>query len=215
MDRDERPGGRLPGRLGGGAELRRAPQWHGMDRPMRHESFRQGGTAILLVVAAQGLCALVFVISILAPLAGAAIRPVPWALRETLEIGAGLGLSIGFLFGTAVLWRSLRDRRRAEQALRRARADFREQLAERFGRWGLTPAEADVAIFAIKGLRLQEIAELRRTSEGTVKAQTNAIYRKAGVNGRSQLLSLFIEDLMEDAGEAAAKETDLPLRRAA
>ena len=33
--------------------------------------------------------------------------------------------------------------------------------------------------------------------EGTVKAQTNAIYRKAGVSGRSQLLSLFIEDLME------------------
>jgi len=37
---------------------------------------------------------------------------------------------------------------------------------------------------------------LRSTSEGTVKAQTNAIYRKAGVTGRPQLLSLFIEDLM-------------------
>jgi hypothetical protein len=32
-----------------------------------------------------------------------------------------------------------------------------------------------------------EIAALRSTSEGTVKAQTNAIYRKAGVTGRSQL----------------------------
>jgi DNA-binding NarL/FixJ family response regulator len=41
-----------------------------------------------------------------------------------------------------------------------------------------------------------EIATLRNTSEGTVKAQTNAIYRKAGVTGRPQLLSLFIEDLM-------------------
>lgn len=40
---------------------------------------------------------------------------------------------------------------------------------------------------------------MRDTSEGTVKAQTYAIYRKAGVAGRPQLLSLFIEDLMQDA----------------
>ena len=55
---------------------------------------------------------------------------------------------------------------------------------------------ADVALFAIKGMSTAEIAALRSTSEGTVKAQTNAIYRKAGVSGRPQLLSLFIEDLM-------------------
>ena len=55
-----------------------------------------------------------------------------------------------------------------------------------------------MALFAIKGLSTAEIAALRQTSEGTVKAQTNAIYRKAGVSGRSQLLSVFIEDLMRD-----------------
>jgi DNA-binding NarL/FixJ family response regulator len=53
-----------------------------------------------------------------------------------------------------------------------------------------------VALFAIKGLSTPEIAQLRQTSEGTVKAQTAAIYRKAGVTGRPQLLSLFIEDMM-------------------
>ncbi|MFN3578474.1 MAG: helix-turn-helix transcriptional regulator, partial [Tabrizicola sp.] len=58
----------------------------------------------------------------------------------------------------------------------------------------------DVALFAIKGMSTAEIAQLRSTSEGTVKAQTNAIYRKAGVTGRPQLLSLFIEDLMRDDG---------------
>ena len=55
-----------------------------------------------------------------------------------------------------------------------------------------------MALFAIKGMSTQEIASLRATSEGTVKAQTNAIYRKAGVTGRPQLLSLFIDDLMDD-----------------
>ena len=73
-------------------------------------------------------------------------------------------------------------------------------LAERFDEWGLTPAERDVALFAIKGLSTSEIAGLRGTSEGTIKAQTNAIYRKAGVTGRPQLLSLFIEELMRDDG---------------
>ena len=57
-----------------------------------------------------------------------------------------------------------------------------------------------MALFAIKGMSTLEIAALRNTSEGTVKAQTNAIYRKAGVSGRSQLLSLFIDDLMRDDG---------------
>ena len=71
-------------------------------------------------------------------------------------------------------------------------------LAQRFDEWGLTPAEKDVALFAIKGMSTAEIAALRATSEGTVKAQTNAIYRKAEVSGRAQLLSLFIEDLMRD-----------------
>ena len=71
-----------------------------------------------------------------------------------------------------------------------------ELLQERFEAWGLTPAERDVALFAVKGMSTAEIATLRETSEGTVKAQTAAIYRKAGVSGRSQLLSLFIEDML-------------------
>ena len=37
----------------------------------------------------------------------------------------------------------------------------------------------------------------------TIKAQTAAIYRKAGVTGRPQLLSLFIEDLMDDTAASA------------
>ncbi len=74
-----------------------------------------------------------------------------------------------------------------------------------------------MALFAIKGMSTQEIATLRWTSEGTVKAQTNAIYRKAGVTGRPQLLSLFIEDLMDDTSatsgdirRSAAQVTDQP-----
>jgi DNA-binding CsgD family transcriptional regulator len=77
---------------------------------------------------------------------------------------------------------------------------------DHFTEWGLTAAERDVALFALKGMSIAEIAELRQTSQGTVKAQTNAIYRKAGVSGRPQLLSLFVDELM-DAPADASKAT--------
>jgi len=171
----------------------------------RSEGSWGSSVAIAFIIAIQGGCALFFVGNILLSVFGLAIRPIPWALREYLEIGAAVGLSLGTILGAVVLYHNLKGRKDAEERLRRARAAFTDQLAERFDLWGLTPAEADVAIFAIKGLRTAEIADLRQTSEGTVKAQSNAIYRKAGVSGRTQLLSVFIEDLMDDGGGALAR----------
>lgn len=68
-------------------------------------------------------------------------------------------------------------------------------LDEHFRHWSLTPSERDVALLTIKGLTILEIARLRRTSTGTVKAQCCSVYRKASVKGRIQLLSLLIEEL--------------------
>jgi DNA-binding CsgD family transcriptional regulator len=155
---------------------------------------------LALVFAVQFACALFFVSDILASVLGLPLGPMPWEYRELLEVGASLGLLMGLALGGLALRRALRDRTRAEESLRRASGAFHDLLEERFAEWGLTAAERDVALFAIKGLSTAEIAKLRATSEGTVKAQTNAIYRKAGVTGRPQLLSLFIDDLMRDEG---------------
>jgi DNA-binding NarL/FixJ family response regulator len=65
-----------------------------------------------------------------------------------------------------------------------------------FDKWGLTPAERDVALLQLKGLRHKEIAELRQTSERTVRQQALAIYRKAGLGGRTDLAAFFLEDLL-------------------
>lgn len=148
----------------------------------------------------QALCAVFFVSDIMATVLGLRARPVSWQTRELIEIGAAVGLILGLLLGALALERAVRGQREAVERLRRASGAFMDLLSERFAEWGLTPAEADVALFAIKGMSTAEIATLRRVSEGTVKAQTAAIYRKAGVTGRSQLLSLFIEDLMRDDG---------------
>lgn len=64
-----------------------------------------------------------------------------------------------------------------------------------FRNWGLTPAEQGVAGFAIKGYSNAEIAALRGFAEGTVTTQMNAVFRRASVAGRAQLVSLLVEDL--------------------
>lgn len=153
---------------------------------------------IALLLAVQLLCSLFFILDIFSSVLGLRAVPIAWQMREMLELGAALGLVLGLLLGSYALYRLLRERNAAEERLRRASGVFSDLMAERFVEWGLTPAEKDVALFAIKGMSIAEIAMLRETSEGTVKAQTNAIYRKAGVSGRSQLLSLFIDDLMRD-----------------
>ena len=168
------------------------------NRPTRPARRRIGPGVVLGVLVIQTLCAFFFVSDILSSVVGFSATPINWRFREYIEIGAALGLVIGLVLGGLVLRNVVQQSRAMERQLRAASSAFMDLLQERFAAWGLTPAERDVALFAIKGLSTQDIAQLRATSEGTVKAQTTAIYRKAGVSGRPQLLSLFIDDLMDD-----------------
>ena len=153
---------------------------------------------ILILVLVQSVCAVFFVGEIALTLLGIPYTPINWQIRESIEIAAAIGLVMGIVFGGLVLRRSMVRTQRAEAALRAASGAFMELLEERFDEWDLSPAERDVALFAVKGLSTPEIARIRETSEGTVKAQSASIYRKAGVSGRPQLLSLFIEDLFDE-----------------
>ena len=170
---------------------------------------RQAFVAALFLV--QSLCALVFVSDVFSSMFGLETSALSWELRELIELSAAFGLIVGAVLGGFAMRRVVLDRNKAQERLRRASGAFLDLLEERFAEWGLTPAERDVALFAIKGMSTAEISILRATSEGTVKAQTNAIYRKAGVSGRSQLLSLFIDDLMRDEGTVrSAAQADAP-----
>ncbi len=167
-----------------------------------------GRVLIAMMFAIQAFCAVFFISDILSSVLGLRATPVSWRTRELLELGAALGLLLGLGLGAMVLARALRQRHIAEERLRRASGAFMDLLEERFSEWALSPAERDVALFAIKGMSTAEIGVLRNTSEGTVKAQTNAIYRKAGVTGRPQLLSVFIEDLMRDDASPAVRKAE-------
>jgi DNA-binding CsgD family transcriptional regulator len=160
------------------------------------------GVWVLVILMVQVVCAVFFVANIQTSVLG--IAPISFQISEYIELGAAFGLLLGVVLGVVVLRRTLAHTVAVEHQLRRASGVFMQVLEERFDDWGLTPAERDVALFAIKGLSGSEIAVLRGVSEGTVKAQSNAIYRKAGVSGRGQLLSLFLDDLMIMPSEAEA-----------
>lgn len=165
--------------------------------------------AMVSVIGLQAFCALIFIWEIVISAFELPFNLVPWSLFELVEIGAAVGLFLGIVLGGIVLRTTALRAKRAEDRLRAASREFLDLLEERFADWGLTPAERDVALFAFKGLSTAEIAGMRNTSEGTVKAQTAAIYRKASVSGRAQLMSVIIEDLLMDESQPS------PFRQAA
>lgn len=77
-------------------------------------------------------------------------------------------------------------------------------IDRQLARWGLSPAEQEVALLLLKGLSHKEIADIRGTGEATVRQQSANIYRKAGLGGRHDLAAFFLEDLLGPRGGAAA-----------
>jgi len=86
-------------------------------------------------------------------------------------------------------------RRQSEHLLR----GLSEAVTAQFADWGLTDAEADIAAMILKGASLREVAQVRRTSEATIRQQAQSIYQKSGLANRSQLAAYFLEDLFDVA----------------
>jgi DNA-binding CsgD family transcriptional regulator len=72
---------------------------------------------------------------------------------------------------------------------------LKEELDRQFESWGMTAAEREVGLLILKGLSHKEIATLRTTSDATVRQQAQAIYRKAGLPGKTAFTAYFLEDL--------------------
>ncbi|MCX7561611.1 helix-turn-helix transcriptional regulator [Sulfitobacter sp. F26204] len=61
--------------------------------------------------------------------------------------------------------------------------------------WGLSKAEADVAIFVAKGFSNSEVAEMRGCAIATVKSQLGSIYQKSGLGSRYQLIAFVTDEV--------------------
>lgn len=154
-----------------------------------------------LFVVLQVLCAGVFLWDLLSTILGTRSTPLSWRTREALEIAASAGLILGVVFGVRIILQMHADARKDAQTIRSLSGALSDVIAEQFRNWDLTPAEEQVAWLTIKGFSIAEISELRGTRDGTIKAQSTSIYKKAGVNSRAQLLALFVDELVSHMGE--------------
>jgi DNA-binding CsgD family transcriptional regulator len=111
-------------------------------------------------------------------------RPVLFIRREQTEMRADLARAVA-------LGREWREASQAELA------DLGAAIERQFEAWSLTPAEPDIAGLMLKGVPLRDIAELRHTSDSTIRQQAQAIYRKSGLAGRAELAAYFLESLFE------------------
>jgi len=136
-----------------------------------------------------------------------------WLLRHRLLLGIA-AFVLAAVAAIFVAWQRRSGRRRENDLavrLRETEARFQErdtkaqellgkfsdQIQQQFAAWGLTAAEREVAMLMLKGLRHKEIASLRETSERTVRQQALTIYRKAGLDGRSDLVAFFLDGLLQ------------------
>jgi len=152
---------------------------------------------LFLLIIVQGLCALFFIYEVTTDFRKILLGfPVSW--HFVLELVASASLLVAVMFESVYLKTLLQRNEKIEHGMRIASGALQDVIDEYFKEWALTPSEREVALFTIKGLSISEIAGVRESREGTIKAHLNGIYRKADVSGRSQLLSLLVEDLIAE-----------------
>lgn len=163
------------------------------------------GTLLILIVV-QSACAAFFVADVVADALVLGAQAVS-SLHFLVETVAAVALACGIVVEMRMLFAMLRRQAHLERSMSVAAGALHDVIQDHFRRWSLTPAEQDVAMFTIKGCSIDEIAALRGSARGTVKAQLHAIYGKSGVSGRGGLLALLVDDLLAapllDTGRAA------------
>lgn len=168
---------------------------------------------------------------------GAILLLIGWDVAGDYAEGAGwwhlapeLLVLLGSALGIALLLRrhyqvrrelasATRDLAQATAEAERWRAESHElieglgvAIEQQFARWNLSRAEAEIGLLLLKGLSHKELAALRNTSERTVREQARALYRKAGLSGRSSLAAFFLEDLLlpqRQRGSGSAADSGL------
>lgn len=147
------------------------------------------------IVALQAIAAVYFLIDGIDDLITEARQG--FSIGMAMECIVAVALLGGIVMGTRYVRRLMGELHRKDRALANARGALAKHIALRFDEWGLTPGEGDVALFALKGCDITEIARLRSAAAGTVRSQLSQIYAKAGVSSQAMLVSLFIDDLLE------------------
>lgn len=152
---------------------------------------------IKLVLVLQAITAALFVIEFLNTVFGIVIIRLSWEIYEMIEMGILLSLFIGMGLSAYLLQQLNSRNEKIEDQLKLASGEFAGLVDQKFEQWALSKAEKEVAMLNLKGFTVPEIAGVLGKSEGTIKAQNAAIYRKSGMSGRTQLIVSFVEDMVD------------------
>ena len=150
-------------------------------------------TLVIVLVVVQVVCAGVFladVVSDVGELQGSWWPMLPEAL-------ASIALLLGIAFEVIYLKQLLQRKASLENSVKLASSSLQTVIESHFDAWNLTPAERDVAALMVKGLSISEIANVRGSAEGTIKAHLNAIYRKSDARNRAEVLSHIMDTLID------------------
>lgn len=159
----------------------------------------------LIIVVFQLICSVILVFDVGGEIHATLLEDEP-AQRGTLfhlwsEVLATFLMWVAFMLS----YRQLRNHRRAlaqaKGQIDAVRGEFAELVGARFREWGLSPAEFEIALLTVKGLRIAEIARLRDSRESTVKSHLTSIFRKAEVSSRTELLAKFVDDFLTRSAE--------------
>lgn len=166
---------------------------------VRARRLERWATVATAVVALQAMAAVFFVIDLAGDVAGDG-----WGMHLAIEAIAAIALLAAVVMGALQIRLLLGAARQDETAVALAKGVVGDLAQLRFKQWHLTPAEADVALFALKGCDIAEIAALRGAAAGTVRAQLARVYAKAGVTSHVALVAQFVEELLDRPASASA-----------
>lgn len=168
----------------------------------RARRLERRATGMSVLVALQALATAFFLADLAGDMAKEGLGP-----HLLIEGLAALALLVAVVLGALQVRGLLSAARRDEAAVALASGALSDLIRSRFDQWQLTPAEADVALFAIKGCDTAEIARLRGSATGTIRAQLARVYAKAGVDSQTALVALFLEELIAvpEVGPAATQ----------
>jgi len=156
---------------------------------------KRRATALAVLIVANVMCTVFFAMDVITDFESFGSQE---AFHLIVEAVAAVVLFVGTSFMLLELRRILQRNASMEIGLRAARGEMQAVIDKFFAEWRLSDAERDVALLLLKGLDNETIASIRGTATGTVRAQCASIYAKAGVDGRSQLMSVFMEELLSE-----------------
>jgi DNA-binding CsgD family transcriptional regulator len=155
---------------------------------------KAGGRATLLAgfLVLQSVAAIFFVGDAVLDFASNA-----FSAHMVIEAIIAIVLVVGVVLGALQMRRVIERAERGEAAVAAASGAFGELVKITFEDWRLTAAESEIALLTLKGFDVAEIARIRGSAAGTVRAQLTRVYSKAGVSSRAQFMSLFLQDLLD------------------